>query len=95
MTETTLSNMTFSQACDCLRDYSEQRPEEEASLLLMLEAERVVLDHRPRGQGEALIMLDTLIENLSTGSRSDGRDIVALEALRTWLAHHGVQRKVA
>lgn len=88
-TEKTLTSMTFSQAFDYLRRYADQRQDEDASLPLMMQAEEVILDHRPRDTEEAAIIIGMLIDNLAAGARSDGRDIAALGALQTWIAQDG------
>lgn len=94
-----MAAMSFQEAFDYLRRYTAQPCEDEHSVLLMdalvMEAEATVLDHQPRAQDEALMMIDTLIDNLATGARSDQRDIGALTTLQAWLARSQVIAAVA
>jgi hypothetical protein len=51
----------------------------------VLRLERIILDHTPASPGEAVAMLDVIIPELMAGGRSDGRDILALDRIRTML----------
>lgn len=47
--------------------------------------ERVILDHRPSTAPEAVAMLDVVISDVIGGGRADGRDIKALQSIRSML----------
>ena len=47
--------------------------------------ERFVLDHTPASREEAASMLFVALINLKIGGRCDGRDLRAVEAVRTFL----------
>lgn len=49
--------------------------------------ERLVLDHTPTSSAEAVAMLDVVLQNLTCGGRSDGRDLKAVERVRDFLAN--------
>lgn len=49
-------------------------------------AERLILDHRPRNDHEAVLVAEVLAESISGGERSDGRDVVAARNLQVWIA---------
>ena len=48
--------------------------------------ERVILDHQPTSPSEAVAMLDIVISDVIGGGRADGRDIKALQAIRSMLS---------
>lgn len=48
--------------------------------------ERFVLDHTPTTREQAASMLLVAIINLKIGGRCDGRDLKAVEAVRTFLS---------
>jgi hypothetical protein len=50
--------------------------------------ERVILDHVPKTPAEAVAMLDVIIPEVSLGGRADGRDVKALQSIRSLLDGH-------
>jgi len=55
----------------------------------LMSAERHILDHSPQNPLEAEFIVTVLIDNLD---RSDGRDVAALERLRTYLGRLAMVR---
>ncbi len=68
-----------------LRRYAEERSEDDDGILADA-AEEIILDHRPADRHEAVVIIGTLIANLSAGARCDRRDVGALHALQAWLS---------
>lgn len=50
------------------------------------QTERFILRHPPASDAEALIVLEVLVENMRTGRRSDGLDLVGARNLQVWLS---------
>jgi len=48
-------------------------------------AERLILDHRPRNDHEAVLIAEVLAESIAGGERSDGRDVLAARNLQLWI----------
>lgn len=48
-------------------------------------AERLILDHRPSSDHEAILIAEVLAESIAGGERSDGRDIIAARNLQLWI----------
>jgi hypothetical protein len=48
-------------------------------------AERLILDHRPCSDREAVLIAEVLAESIAAGERSDGRDVVAARNLQIWI----------
>lgn len=57
-----------------------------AGLDLLLGAELFLLEQAPETLDQAVALLDLAIANLAVGGRPDGRDLGALERIRTFLA---------
>lgn len=47
--------------------------------------EKAILDHSPQSRGEAVVIMDLAISELTLGGRTYGRDIAALERVREWM----------
>lgn len=47
--------------------------------------EVLVLKHKPKSSGQAATMLDVVAVNVSTGQRSDGLDVRAVQAVAFFL----------
>lgn len=50
-----------------------------------LTAEEFLLDHKPTSAEQVITVLDLIIENIQAGTRSDQRDVRALQAISEWL----------
>ncbi|WP_417230667.1 hypothetical protein [Brevundimonas sp.] len=48
-------------------------------------AERVILEHLPRNDHEAVLIAEVLAESIAGGERSDGRDVIAVRNLQLWI----------
>jgi len=57
------------------------------------QTERYILRHPPASDAEALMVLEVIIENIRTGRRSDGLDIVGARNLQGWLSRDLPGRK--
>ena len=75
---------SFSLAIAQVSDLSQRY--DEASWPAVETLERVILDHRPHSAPEAVAMLDVVISDVTGGGRADGRDVKALQAIRSMLA---------
>lgn len=53
---------------------------------LVDQTECYILRHQPTSAAEALMVVEVLIENMRTGGRSDGLDLVAAHNLQGWLS---------
>jgi hypothetical protein len=60
--------------------------EDDATYRTLERLERIILDHKPHTAGEAVSMLDVIIPDVSSGGRSDGRDVRALCSIRSMLS---------
>ena len=77
-----MGRASFSQA---IAHYPYVRCDERGYLALE-KLERIILDHCPKTSSEAVAMLNVAIPDISSGGRSDGRDVKALRSIRTLLA---------
>ncbi len=48
-------------------------------------AERLILEHCPRNDQEAVVIAEVLAESIAGGERSDGRDVLAARNLQVWI----------
>lgn len=50
------------------------------------QTETWILQHTPASDAEALMVLEVILENMKTGLRSDGLDLVGARNLQVWLS---------
>jgi hypothetical protein len=81
-----MGRASFSQAIEQFSNLSVSA--DEAAYRAVENLERVILDHVPKTLAEAVAMLDLVIPEVSLGGRADGRDVKALQSIRTLLGAH-------
>lgn len=78
-----MGRASFSQAIEQFSNLSVSA--DDAAYRAVENLERVILDHVPKTLAEAVAMLDVIIPEVSLGGRTDGRDVKALESIRSLL----------
>lgn len=81
-----MGRASFSQAIEQFSNLSVSA--DDAAYRAVENLERVILDHVPKTLAEAVAMLDLVISEVSIGGRADGRDVKALESIRSLLSAH-------
>lgn len=76
-----MSLMSFEAAARLWLDLADAESSDESYSL----AERLILEHRPRNDQEAVLIAEVLAESIAGGERSDGRDIRAARNLQLWV----------
>tara|TARA_R110000764_G_scaffold32202_3_gene73227 strand:+ start:593 stop:913 length:321 start_codon:yes stop_codon:yes gene_type:complete len=81
-----MSLMSFEAAARLWLDLADAvDPEVDASDDAYQCAERLILEHRPRADHEAVLVAEVLAESIAGGERSDGRDVLAARNLQLWV----------
>lgn len=76
-----MSSMSFETASRLWLDLADAESGDDA----YFRAERLILEHRPRSDHEAILIAEVLAESIAGGERSDGRDVLAARNLQLWI----------
>ena len=63
------------------------------TFLALQRLECIILDHIPQGPSDTVVMLDLIIQEVTAGGRSDGRDVSALFSIRAMMV--GLDKSVS
>jgi|TARA_R110002124_G_scaffold27166_1_gene97118 hypothetical protein len=76
-----MTSMSFVTAARLWLDLADTESGDDA----YFQAERLILEHRPCDDLQAVLIAEVLAESIAGGERSDGRDVLAARNLQLWV----------